>query len=111
MEADTNDFVATTSLGWYCDESKGQYSLKVYRDEQCTILSDQDEFGDAIIAYTDNACLPVEDYDTFWTNVECKYFDGETGTTKSPDAQDPNSGNLIYTINAIFICLFVTIAL
>eukprot|EP00486_Rosalina_sp_Unknown_P012150 CAMPEP_0201592720 /NCGR_PEP_ID=MMETSP0190_2-20130828/190541_1 /ASSEMBLY_ACC=CAM_ASM_000263 /TAXON_ID=37353 /ORGANISM="Rosalina sp." /LENGTH=217 /DNA_ID=CAMNT_0048051623 /DNA_START=549 /DNA_END=1198 /DNA_ORIENTATION=+ len=92
LDVDSDDFSSTTSIGWYCDESKGYYFMSLFKDTSCTIQYSGDDFdgSNPIIAYHDDSCLPYDDdYATFWTTVECDFYDGETGTTKSPQG---NSG-------------------
>ena len=108
--SDTTEFPTSTSLGWYCDESKGQYFMGFFKDTACTRqYTDDDDYPSVIIGYVDDSCLPFGDDATFWTNVECNFYDGETGATIPPFGG--NAGAVMYGVYAILFCLCVTILL
>ena len=53
--------------------------MGLFKDIKCTVL-DRNEYGsDAIIGYTNDACLPVDI--ALWTKVTCGYYDGHSDTT------------------------------
>ena len=109
--SDTTELPTGTSLGWYCDESKGQYFMGLFKDTGCTMqyTDDDDDYPSVIIGYEDDSCLPYGDYGIFWTNVECDFYDGEVGATRPPFQR--NVGAVMYAVNAILVCLCVTVLL
>ena len=102
---DSDDSDTTASFGWYCDESKQQYFMGLFKDDDCTIL-DRNDFGsEYLIGYTDDACLPIDV--ALWTSVECQYYDGQSAsitTTSDKDVTpDGNTAAVIYGYNGILL--------
>ena len=112
LEADSDsDYEATSSLGWYCDESKQQYFMGLFKDADCTVLDDNDYGSDAIIGYTNDACLPIDV--ALWTSVKCGYYNGESDTTITTTADNmsnevtPEGNGDISMFHGHFIGLFI----
>ena len=107
IDSDDSDI---TTLGWYCDESKQQYSLGLFKDDDCTIL-DRNDFGSQfLIGYTNDACLPIDV--ALWTRVECQYYDGQSGasiTTTSDKDSIPGGSTaaVIHGYNGILLVFAV----